>query len=436
MVLLAALVRERLFCNLACAGSKLKFAEIIAIGDEMTSGARLDTNSQWITQQLSLLGIETLYHTTVGDDLTRKTDVFRQAAERVELVVCTGGLGPTADDLTRQVVADLAGVNLVFDEASMRHIESLFARRGRIMRESNRIQAYVPEGALVIPNPQGTAPGFEIDLGYRDQTATLVALPGVPAELKEMFAQTVTARLLEKISGRRFIRQRSIHCFGSGESEIEQRLPGLVQRGRSPRVGITASKATITLRICAVADSEAECEKQIHETQATIREHLGELVFGFDDQQLEDVVCQLLRERKQSIGIYDFLSAGNIGQLLLDAEDPLDGKQRSVLGCRAFPRGSELARQRQEFPDTPCTDSTEALTAWARLAQRDFNASIGLAISAPADRSDERGEAPLVIVRGGGPAECFGLPYSGHPSIRQPRCIKAAFNQLRLLLGS
>ena len=124
----------------------MKSAEVIAIGDEMISGARLDTNSQWLTQQLALLGIETLYHTTVGDDISRKTDAFRTAASRADLIVCTGGLGPTADDLTRQVIADLASVPLELDQESMDHIESLFIRRGRTMRESNRIQAYFPQG--------------------------------------------------------------------------------------------------------------------------------------------------------------------------------------------------------------------------------------------------------------------------------------------------
>ncbi|MBQ6827793.1 MAG: competence/damage-inducible protein A, partial [Thermoguttaceae bacterium] len=220
-------------------------AEIISIGDEITSGAILDTNAQYLSRSLSEIGVRVLYHSTIGDDYDAMTGAFALAFRRAEVVVVTGGLGPTQDDLTRQVASQTLGRELTFDPDSFAHIERLFARRGRVMTESNKIQAYFPAGAAVIFNPNGTAPGFYFegsrsDLGditpqtINDAVANLpnqafkdfIALffPGVPAELREMWngpdgraaVERFADRLLE---GRRPVyRSKTIRTFGAGES--------------------------------------------------------------------------------------------------------------------------------------------------------------------------------------------------------------------------
>ncbi|MBR4975449.1 MAG: competence/damage-inducible protein A, partial [Thermoguttaceae bacterium] len=264
-------------------------AEIISIGDEITSGAILDTNAQYLSRSLSEIGVRVLYHSTIGDDFDAMTGAFALAFQRADVVVVTGGLGPTQDDLTRQVASQTLGGELTFDPDSFAHIEQLFARRGRVMPESNKIQAYFPSGSEIIFNPNGTAPGFYFE-GSRSHLCELAShnfndgvskftaptssafvssqiqsqqhfialfFPGVPAEMREMWngpngraaVERFADRLLE---GRRPVyRSKTIRTFGAGESALEARLPNLIARDRVPTVGITAKESVISLRILA-----------------------------------------------------------------------------------------------------------------------------------------------------------------------------------------
>ncbi len=227
-------------------------AEIIAIGDEITSGQLLDTNSQWLSQRLGELGIRVLYHSTVGDELEPCADVFRRAIERADIIVATGGLGPTDDDLTREALAQTTGCELRRDAQTLEYIRSLFAGRKWPMPPQNQRQAMFPAGSRMIHNPHGTAPGIEMDVPREGRSACrIIVLPGVPAEMIEMWNDAVSPAIRALPGRNQFIRRRRIHCFGAGESMIESMLPDLIRRGRQPTVGITASKATITLRIIA-----------------------------------------------------------------------------------------------------------------------------------------------------------------------------------------
>jgi nicotinamide-nucleotide amidase len=197
-----------------------------------------------------------------------------RSGARAEIVVCTGGLGPTADDLTREALAAVrrrrsgTGPAVVLE-----HIRSLFARRRREMPERNQVQAMFPRGSRVIPNPHGSAPGIDMQIPRRDQSPSRIfALPGVPAEMQEMWQQTVQPAILAMLGDQRCcIRNRCIKCFGVGESDLEAMLPDLIRRGREPRVGITVSRATITLRITAAGPTPDVCQQLIEPTEATIR---------------------------------------------------------------------------------------------------------------------------------------------------------------------
>src|SRR3990172_814007 len=294
-------------------------AEIIAIGDEITSGQLLDTNSQWLSQRLEELGVRVLYHTTVGDELEPMAEVFRQAIGRADVVVATGGLGPTADDLTREAIAEATGRRLVLDREALEAIRQLYARRKRAMPGQNERQALFPEGSRVIPNPNGTAPGIAVDVPRQAAPpARVFALPGVPAEMEEMWHQSVAGSLRDAGAGRRVVRRRVIKCFGAGESNVEAMLPDLIRRGRTPRVGINASQATILLRITAEGDSEEACLAAIEPTVATIRKCLGTLVFGENDDELEDAVVRLLREQGKTLATAEWGTAGLVSQWLGD----------------------------------------------------------------------------------------------------------------------
>jgi nicotinamide-nucleotide amidase len=317
-------------------------AVIISIGDELTSGQRLDTNSQWLSVRLGELGVRVLYHATVADDLEANVQVFRAAIERADLVVATGGLGPTADDLTRDAIAATTNRPLVLDQAALAHIERLFARRQRPMPERNRVQAMFPKGSRVIPNPEGSAPGIDIrvprecgphspreeavrEASVSSSDCRIFALPGVPAEMKRMWEETVAPAIRAMLPSPRVICFRRINCFGVGESDLEAMLPDLIRRGREPQVGITVSGATITLRIAAMGVNPEACRAAMAPTIATIYECLGNLIFGEEDDELQDAVIRLLAERRQTLALAEWGTGGLIADWLTEAAQGLEG---------------------------------------------------------------------------------------------------------------
>jgi nicotinamide-nucleotide amidase len=410
-------------------------AEVISIGDELTSGQRLDTNCQWLSERLGELGVRVVYHTTVADDLAANVAVFRAATERVDVVVATGGLGPTADDLTREALAAASGRDLLLDEASLEHIRNLFARFKRDMPQSNRVQAMFPVGSRIIPNPNGTAPGIWLDVPRSAGGACHVfALPGVPAEMFEMFEHSVAPAVLALADRPRLIRHRRIKCFGAGESHLEEMLPDLIRRGREPSVGITVHAATITLRITAQGSTVDECQQAIDSTAATIRGCLGSLVYGEEDDELEDAVSRLLAQREQTLSTVEVATGGSLSKWLSRASGPenhyLGGQVIHSPSMLAQWLGPEMDRIGQFGPA-----SREVAEAMALRAREESGADFGLAVGPFPAEGGNNPEIPFYF--------SLATPHKvtvkassliGHRSIWTPRAAKGALNLLRLTL--
>jgi nicotinamide-nucleotide amidase len=408
-------------------------AEVISIGDELTSGQRLDTNSQWLSQQLADLGVQTLYHTTVADDLSANVRVFRTAVDRADVVIATGGLGPTADDLTREALAKVAGVELQLDPTSLEHIRNLFASHGRTMPERNVQQAMFPVGGRSIFNPGGTAPGIDqlIAGSADDHFCRVFALPGVPAEMREMFTATVAPTILQMQPSPRVIRHRRLKCFGVGESQLESMLPGLIERGRDPTVGITVHEATITLRVSAAGENEAACYALMEPTIAVIRANLGNLVFGEEDDELEDAVVRLLSVKRLSLATVEFGTGGLLANWLARAADGTGVFLSSHVFCEPPELPIEVKRQAGLASDF-AYDSPEYVADLARRWQTLTGCDYALAVGAMSvDRAAGGGVCHLALATAGEPVELVSSALGGHPSIWRPRTAKQALNLLR-----
>ncbi|MFA6133109.1 MAG: competence/damage-inducible protein A [Phycisphaerae bacterium] len=284
-------------------------AVILSIGDELISGKTVDTNSAYLARQLGSMGIETLAHWTLGDDQAAIAAALTAAAAVGDVVIVSGGLGPTADDLTRQGLAEAMGTGLVLDEQRLAEIEDFFRRRGREMIAANRIQAMIPAGAQAIPNKVGTAPGIAATVGGK----SVYVMPGVPYEMEWMFSNAI-APLLPRQAG--VILYRIVHTFGQGESDIGTAIADLMKRDRNPTVGTTVAGGLVSVRIISRGEDERQARSLASETIAAVRLRLGKLVVGVEEQTMASVVGDLLRARGASLSVAESCTGGMIGQLV------------------------------------------------------------------------------------------------------------------------
>ncbi len=288
-------------------------AWILSIGTELTIGQSLDTNGQWLAQQLAAQGVRTSRHLTLADDLPEIVSALRAAFDACDVLLVTGGLGPTADDLTRAALAEALDDELVCDERSLAEITHFFEQRGRTMTDRNRSQADRPSRAGVISNPVGTAPGLAAVTG----DCHCYVLPGVPFEMRTMFAASVAPALAARFRGRVLLSRR-LQSYGMGESDVAAQIRDLMQRGANPEVGTTASLGIIGIRINAEADDAAAAAALLDATEFEIRSRLGDVVFGTGEQTLGDDVGELLVERQQTVAVAESCTGGSLGAALTD----------------------------------------------------------------------------------------------------------------------
>jgi nicotinamide-nucleotide amidase len=288
-------------------------AEIIAIGSELLLGQIVDTNSSFIAKRLAENGIELIQTTTVGDDLQRMKEVISEAINRSQIVITTGGIGPTEDDLTREAIAEVFQRSLIFQPHLMEQIEALFKKRGFRMAESNRKQAYIPEDAIPIQNPKGTAPGFIVET----LDGAIISIPGVPVEMEYLIENTVIPYIRKRFKlMNQVIQYKVLRTCGLGESAIGLQIKDLMKESRNPTIGTLASMGDIKIRITAKADHPEEASNLIQKMEQEIRNRLGILIYGVDNETLQGNIVRELERLSLTLSVAETFTGGIISQKL------------------------------------------------------------------------------------------------------------------------
>ena len=300
-------------------------AIILSVGDELILGQTVDTNSAWLSQQLAAAGAPVLAHATVPDDQRAIEQAIALAAPKCDVLIISGGLGPTEDDLTRQAIAAALGTPLEENIQWLTELSKFFEARGRPMPPINRIQAMIPRGARMIFNTAGTAAGIAADIG----ACRVFAVPGVPKEMKAMFTRDILP-VIKAGAGGAVILARALHTFGLGESAIAEKLGDLMRRDRNPSVGTTVSGGVVSLRLAARFNSEAEAMEQMDQTVAACHAALGDLIYGADDETLPEVVARLIhadpiaRQFAPAVSTAESCTGGLLAKLLTDVPGASD----------------------------------------------------------------------------------------------------------------
>ena len=356
--------------------------EIICTGDEVLTGKIVNTNFSYIAQKLEDVGLSVRWGTTVGDDRDTLLAAFLHAGERADAVIVNGGLGPTVDDLSQEVAARAAGVDLVLSGEWLTTMEAFFQRRSRVMSPNNRKQAMLPETAEILDNPIGTACGFAMDIGK----ARFFFTPGVPRELRRMLEEQIIPRLLARSGTQTAIRLKRFHSYGLGESHVDALLQGveeLVPDG-SAKLGFRAHYPQIETKVTMRGANEADIEAKLAPVVAEVRQRLGNFILAEDDDTLEGVILKALTKAQGSLAVVETFTSGQIASRIA----PLPGAEA------VFRRGV-VARNVGELWDAlaltvPCEITREAAEAVASAARRQSGASHALAVLIDLDDGPDR----------------------------------------------
>ncbi len=353
--------------------------EVVAVGTELLLGQIVDTNSSWIGEQLALNGVESYYQTKVGDNPERIKQVLEQALGRSDFVIVCGGLGPTQDDLTRDVIAEVMGVDLVEDEQLIERISAIFGNRGRQMPLNNLRQAQVPVGAETLSVMPGTAPGLKAAINGK----TLYAVPGVPWEMKQMVLEDILPDMREKAGISSIIVSKTLRTWGDSESGLAEKLSDEIERldeeGGATIAFLASGIEGLKVRLTAKGESRSEVEELLNSEAKIVSSILGdEVIFSYDDQTIEEVVLGLCRDKGLTLGVAESLTGGLIGSRLTSISGSSDVFKGSVVAY-----SSEVKRTILGVPDVPSV-SQAAAESMAVGVCKALNADIGLAVTGEA----------------------------------------------------
>jgi nicotinamide-nucleotide amidase len=382
-------------------------AELITSGTELLLGEVTDVNTPYIAGQLAALGIDLYYTATVGDNFERFTGVLRQAWERSDLIIITGGLGPTLGDITREVVAGLLGEKLAIDPQLKNELTGFFAGRGIEMPENNLRQATVIPSAVALRNTSGTAPGWWVEKEGR----TIVTLPGPPGELQTMWQNAVLPRL--KARSGAIILSRTLKTWGLSEAKVDEMVAPYLGSG-NPTLALYAKADGINLRITAKADTEAAAGEMLSRRERDIREILERYIWGADNDTLEGIIGGLLREKELTLAVAETFTGGLLANTV-----------RGTTGSDGFFKGGMV------LPSGGAGATDKSALEMAEMACRLFQADIGLAIDGEGDTGDRVKRNAYIAVVTGGKRKSVATGYPGNPQLIARRTINHAMIFLR-----
>lgn len=410
----------------------MKKASIVSVGNEILAGATVDTNAAHISAELLSIGIPVVSSYTVGDEIERIVRGLELASADANVIIMTGGLGPTKDDLTRQALAKFLNVELKLDKELLESIREYFARRNLKMTATNEIQAFLPAGARALQNNRGTAPGIRAESDGK----LFFAMPGVPPEMKRMLAELVLPEL-RGLAGGQTIAIRKLHCFGKGESTIAKRLGPIMKRGRNPLINCTSHYGVITLHVVAAAEDAKTAERMARKDEKSLRQKLGELVFGTAEQTLAQVVGERLNRLGKSVAVAESCTGGLLSKLITDVPGASEYFTHGWITYSDEAKSSELGVP-AELIERHGAVSEQVARAMARGARRkagtDF--AIGITGIAGPGGATEQKCAGLVYIsvdsgRGCNTKRCI---FTHERRFVRLRSAQTALNMLRLKL--
>ncbi|GLB59274.1 competence/damage-inducible protein A [Cytobacillus sp. NCCP-133] len=398
-------------------------AEIIAVGSELLLGQIVNTNARFLSRQLAELGINVFYHTVVGDNSERLKSVLKIAEERSNLIILTGGLGPTKDDLTKETIARHLGKELVMDEHALESIKLYFKRTKREMTENNKKQALVLEDAQVLPNEHGMAPGMITDSGKH----VYMLLPGPPKEMEPMFLKHAFPALQSKLETDDVITSRVLRFFGIGEAMLETEIEDIIDAQSNPTIAPLASDGEVTLRLTAKHNQAATAIMLIDEAEAQIMERVGKFFYGYDDTSLMYELTKLIKEKKMTISAAESLTGGMFEQELTSIPGA-GGLLKGGVVCYTNEVKAEVLKVSQETIEKDGVVSARCAEELAENVAALTNADIGISFTGVAGPEELEGKPVGTVYIGiwikGRPVHAEKLHLGGSRTANRVRTVK------------
>lgn len=405
--------------------------EIITVGTEILLGDIVNTNSQFLSKELASIGVEVYYQETVGDNETRLLNLLEEAFKRSDIVITTGGLGPTNDDITKEIAAKYFNQELVFYSDIWENIKSYFEKLGLKPTENNKKQAYFPKDCIILDNPNGTAPGVIL----KKENKMIILLPGPPKEMIPMFNNKVKS-YLQSLTDYKLV-SKTLRFIGIGESELEEKLIDIINSQSNPTIAPYAKENEVTLRITAKSKDDEKANDLIKSIEEKIKDRVGKYIYGYDDTTLEETVAKLLVKNNMTIAVSESCTGGMVSSKLIDYPGI---SQSFIEGCVTYSNEAKMNRLgvKKETLDKYGAVSSETAIEMAVGIAKNLNTNIGLSTTGVAGPGGGTDEKPVGLVYIGiyinGDVKVKKCNFSGSRDKIRSRATNEALNLLRLEL--